>query len=82
LKGRGLQPRRQLSKEIYGTAEGRALSKTGSQLSNHDSEKNKFRKRFPKELPALHRGLAGTITFALQQTLPKADQRKNLIGNH
>jgi hypothetical protein len=46
------------------------------------SEENKFRKRFPKEMQAVHRGLAATITFALETTLPKADQRKNLIGDH
>jgi hypothetical protein len=57
-------------------------SKAASQRSNHDSEKFQFRKRFPKQLPNVHNRIAGTITFALEQTLPKADQRKNLIGDH
>jgi hypothetical protein len=68
LKGRGLQPC--------------PFKDYKSHHSNHMSEENKFRKRFPKEMRAVHRGFAGTITFALQQTLPKADQRKNLIGDH
>jgi hypothetical protein len=49
---------------------------------NHDSEKNLFRKVFPKQIPNIHKARASRITFALVHNSSERKLRTKLNGDY
>jgi hypothetical protein len=49
---------------------------------NHDSEKNLFRKLFPKQIPDIHKARARTISFALVHNSSETKLRQLLNGDY